>query len=109
MLFTVRERGDGTEIALVVIGDIDLSTVPTFRTFLSDVCRDGRPVVIDLSGCTFLDSLGIGLLLGGARRASAGLSIVGAVGSVRSVLSLTGADRLVEVVDDPPSAEQLGS
>jgi len=97
--FTVQERDDGAVIALVVFGDVDLATVPDFRAFLSDVCRDGRPVIVDLGGCTFLDSVGVGLLLGAARRAGAGLTVVGAGGAVRSLLSVTGFDQLVTVRD----------
>ena len=84
-----------------VIGDVDLATVPNLRSCLAEACRDGRPVVIELGGCTFLDSVGVGLLLGAARRAPAGLSVVGATGAVRTLLAVTGFDQLVTVLDEP--------
>lgn len=83
-----------------VIGDVDLATVPNFRSALVEACRDGRPVVVELGGCTFLDSIGVGLLLGAARRASHGFTVVGATGTVRMLLSLTGFDQLIPVRDD---------
>src|SRR3954451_23506660 len=61
---------DGIAV-LSVAGEIDLATVPKLRDQLIELTADhpGQAVVVDLGGVSFLDSTGLGVLVGGQRRA----------------------------------------
>jgi anti-sigma B factor antagonist len=59
---TTRLR-DGT-VVLSVVGEIDLDSGPSFDAKLADAIGDGSSrVIIDLSGCDFLDSTGLSALV----------------------------------------------
>ncbi len=50
-------------------GELDATTAPQLGLLLLDLLEDGqRNVVVDLSAVTFLDSTGLGVLVGGTRR-----------------------------------------
>ena len=58
---------------LMASGELDLATVPAFRSAVNRLVDDasGRTVAIDLDGLTVLDDAGLGILLGAADRARA--------------------------------------
>lgn len=63
----VAER-DGRAV-LTVQGEIDVYTAPRFRERLIELVNEGHvQVVVDLSGVEFLDSTGLGVLVGGLKR-----------------------------------------
>ncbi len=60
---TSRDVGDRTVVE--VEGEIDVSSADTLRDQLSDLLdRDRTDLVIDLRAVTFLDSTGLGVLVG---------------------------------------------
>ena len=60
---TTRKLGDGS-VVMAVDGEIDLDTVVQFKEKLDDVIRFGNSrVIIDLTGCDFLDSTGLNALV----------------------------------------------
>ncbi|HEY7262821.1 MAG TPA: STAS domain-containing protein [Trebonia sp.] len=94
--FTVR-RERGVVIAEVT-GDIDMSTVSGLRGRLFELADSGQPLIVDLNRITFIDSAGLGLLIGAARRAGAHGGSLHAVCSrpeTRKLLWLTGVDRRI--------------
>lgn len=97
----VHHRGDRTVLA--VGGALDLATAPGFRQALTNAVADGaRHLVVDLSACDFLDSVGAGLLLGARKRAATvegSVVLVCTEARIRQVLALTGLDQLVPVAD----------
>jgi anti-sigma B factor antagonist len=93
---TVR-REHGVVIAAVT-GDIDVSTVAGLRERLFELADGGEPLIVDLNRVTFIDSTGLGVLIGVARRAAAHGASVHAVCShpqTRRLLWLTGVDRRI--------------
>jgi anti-sigma B factor antagonist len=52
-------------------GNLDINGGPTLREALLDAIGEhhGRRVVVDLEGVDFIDSAGLGVLLGGLKRA----------------------------------------
>lgn len=59
--------------ALVTVhGELDLAAAPRLRATIGDLMGQGiRHVEVDLDGCTFLDSSGLGALMWGAHRLKA--------------------------------------
>jgi anti-sigma B factor antagonist len=87
-----------------IVGELDLATVPTARATVADALRARRPprVVLDLTGVEFVDSMGLGVVLGALKRIRAdggSLRVVVATDRVRKALALTGLDRLLSVFD----------
>lgn len=96
LTITVR-RERGFEI-VAVAGEIDTSTVPRLRERLFELADGDRSLVLDLDRVTFIDSAGLGALIGAARRAAAHGSTVHAVCTqpqTRKLLWLTGVDRRI--------------
>jgi anti-sigma B factor antagonist len=87
-------------------GELDAFTVGQFRESLADLGGAGR-VLIDLAGVPFLDSAGLGALIGGVRRArEAGgdVAVYGARPAVARLLHTTGFDRVAAVSDSEEDA-----
>jgi anti-anti-sigma factor len=90
-----RERG---VVIAEVTGDIDMSTVPGLRERMFELADSGQPLIVDLNRITFIDSAGLGVLVGTARRADAHGGSLHAVCSrpqTRKLLWLTGVDRRI--------------
>lgn len=64
----VVEQVDGVSV-LTVRGEHDLYTAPPLREHISTLLDERRPVIVDLTSATFIDSSILGVLLGGLRRA----------------------------------------
>lgn len=65
MLFAVRSRLEGVTTTVTVTGEIDLASVVSLRRELR--AAQGH-VRVDLADVDVIDSVGIGLLIGAARR-----------------------------------------
>ena len=90
-----RERG---VVIVAVTGDVDISTVTRLRERLSELTDGGQTLIVDLNRVTFIDSAGLGALVGAARRAAAhggSLHAVCARPQTRKLLWLTGVDRRI--------------
>ncbi|MGH9067163.1 MAG: STAS domain-containing protein [Acidimicrobiales bacterium] len=82
-------------------GDLDAANAAQMRAAFTTLARPA-PVVIDLSGVPFLDSAGLGALVGGIRRIrEAGGTVTVSTGraSIARVLRTVGFDRVVSLVD----------
>src|SRR5690606_20479211 len=87
-------------------GELDAFTVGQFRESLSELSGTTR-LLIDLSGVPFLDSAGLGALIGGVRRArEAGgdVAVYGARPAVARLLHTTGFDRVASVTETEEDA-----
>jgi anti-sigma B factor antagonist len=97
------ERG-GTPNRPVIVarGEIDLATSPILRSELAVVLTN-RPdeIVLDLRRVSFVDSSGLGVLVGALKRLrEAGgerFVIVGAHDAVRKIFSITGLNTLFDL------------
>lgn len=88
------------------VGELDAFTVGHFRESLTEL-GGGERVLIDLSGVPFLDSAGLGALIGGVRRAREGggdVAVYGARPAVARLLHTTGFDRVASVSDSEQDA-----
>jgi anti-sigma B factor antagonist len=88
------------------VGELDAYTVGDFREVLSDVASASH-LLIDLSNVPFMDSAGLGALIGGIRRTrESGGEVAVACGrpTLTRLLHTTGFDRLVPVEDTVDAA-----
>jgi len=83
---------------LRVAGDIDMSTAPRFDAALEERSDGFRsPVLLDLSGCPFLDSGALNVLLQAVRRLG-GSAWLGVVGANRNLMRIF---EIVALTADP--------
>ena len=96
----------GDHLVCRPVGELDAFTVGHFRDSLTEL-GGGERVLIDLSGVPFLDSAGLGALIGGVRRAREGggdVAVYGARPAVARLLHTTGFDRVATVSDSEQDA-----
>jgi len=93
---TSNQHPSGARVVRVS-GEVDLATVSELQQALAASGR-ARPLVVDLTECTFLDSSGMRLLLAAAAEADAAgesFAIVAGEGGVRRALDIAAvADRV---------------
>lgn len=103
---TRADHGDHTVVHLG--GEIDVYTAPFVREKLDEQIQAGRTdLVVDLSDVTFLDSTGLGVLVGRlkfARTHGGSLRLVGTAERVLRVFAITGLDKVFEIHPDLESA-----
>jgi anti-sigma B factor antagonist len=64
-----EEKGHEGGVVLAPHGDLDLKVAPELQDRIAAAIEDGaNAVVIDLSAVTFIDSMGLGVLIGAAHR-----------------------------------------
>ena len=106
--FDVSQTAAATVMTLG--GELDVVCADAFKRRFSDATEDEPThVVIDLRELTFIDSTGLALLLGVNEMAQDGgfaLSIVSEHDdAARKIFRMTGTERLLPLVDEPPSAQ----
>jgi RND superfamily putative drug exporter len=103
------ERANG-RVSLALQGELDLETAPRFRERLAEAEPGAETVVIDLRGVTFIDSCGIGELVGAQQRAhreGRELVVVRSDGSlIDDVLHVTALD---SALDTTTNGEEAGA
>ncbi len=107
---TRADHGDRTVMHLG--GEIDVYTAPLVREKLDEQILGGHSdLVLDLTKVSFLDSTGLGVLVGRlklARSRGGHLRLVGADDRVLKVFSITGLDKVFEIhpsIDDALAAQ----
>jgi len=97
---------DPLSAAVVLDGEIDISTCPAVRRLLMAAVSGGKVhLAVDMSGVTFIDAGGIGVLVAAAnraRQAGGGLSLLAPSPQVRRLLDVFRLDAIL------PMAERLG-
>jgi len=98
--------GDGCTV-VEVHGDLDMATQPRLRDGLQPLIGSGQ-VVVDLAGVEFMDSSALGALVvmfKAARDGGGRLCLAQVQPPVRTVLSVTSVDRVIDVYDTVQAAE----
>jgi anti-sigma B factor antagonist len=99
----------GTDVAVVRgVGRLNMVSAPLLREQVTSAIDAGRPrIVVDLGGTSFMDSSGLGALIGclkAARQADGDLRIAAPTEQIRMVLKLSNVDRVLRSYDDPSEA-----
>jgi anti-sigma B factor antagonist len=98
----VLEHGelDGDTL-LIVRGELDVNTAPQLREALVEAIGEGGcRVLVDLEGVGFIDSVGLGMLMAGLKRArsrGADLEIIATGRAVLQVFEITGVNGIMTV------------
>jgi stage II sporulation protein AA (anti-sigma F factor antagonist) len=102
--FDVESRVDGQRAIVTVRGDLDLQVAQRVVDELAKVEASEPPLLIlDLSGLTFLDSAGMGVIaaaLARANEAGRELAVVRPPYSVRRAFEVSGFGDVIRVVED---------
>jgi anti-sigma B factor antagonist len=88
---------DGKTHVIEIEGQVDLYSAPEFKHRTAAVIDQGKTtVIVDLSRVTFMDSTGLGVLVGALKRmraAQASLVLVVTDYDIERLFELTGLDR----------------
>ena len=102
-LLDLHVTSSGRYTVVEVAGEIDAASAPELRKCLHQTIDAGsRQLVVDLRQVSFIDSMGLGVLLGAKRRLrghgpDGGIQLVCADGLVLRVLRLTSLDGVFPV------------
>jgi len=110
MDLAIENAASGSWTVVRVVGELDLHTSPQLRDHVLGMLG-GSPLrlALDLSQVDFMDSSSLGMLitcLKRVRERDGRMVLVGVSGSPMKVLTLTGLDKIFELV---PSAADLPS
>jgi anti-sigma B factor antagonist len=98
-MLTIQQETTRDAVVCRPVGELDSFSVSQLRQALAEAASS-RKLVIDLSGVTFVDSAGLGALIGGIRRTrELGGQVAVACGRpvLIRLLQTTGFDRIVTV------------
>jgi anti-sigma B factor antagonist len=96
---SVAVRAEPTATIVEVRGELDLLTAPQLASELDTLLSaEPRPIAIDLSETTFMDSAGIHVLVSARQRARRHLAVICAPGPVAKALELLGLTEMLNVV-----------
>lgn len=97
-------------VTITVEGEVDIYTISKLKDAISMAVSSGViNIVINLGLVTYMDSSGLGLLLGLHKqlaKSRGSLILAGPSGAVRSVLRATNADRLLKIMNTKEEAAQ---
>jgi anti-sigma B factor antagonist len=91
---------DGHTLVFVLRGSFDLATAPSVRAAITDASDGKQDVIIDLTQVEFLDSTGLGALIGAHRRATENggtFRVIVGEGPILRLLNITGLIRVLGV------------
>ena len=104
----VSER-DGVPV-MTVTGEIDVYTAPQLRQKIIEVLLDRKfRIVLDLEGVDFIDSTGLGVLVGALKRARAHDGSVSLVCTKMNILRVFEITGLTKVFSMHPTVEAATS
>ncbi len=104
----LKNDNDGT-LVFKLRGSLDLATAPTVRAALSEATeKGGNNLIVDLTQLEFLDSTGLGVLIGAHRRAAehgGTFRLIVTEGPISRLLNITGLIAVFAVYHSAEDAE----
>jgi len=106
----LEERRSRKLVVLAPQGKLNLVSAPAVKARVDELVRGGDVrIVVDLGGVEFIDSSGLGALIGGlksARQAGGDVRIAAPGEQVKAVLRLTNLDRILAPHDTVEEASR---
>jgi anti-sigma B factor antagonist len=101
--FAITEQPiDAERHVLAVRGEIDLYSAPRLRQVIAESIEAGRNrIVLDLTETSFLDTTGLGVLIGAVKRlrpCHGALAIVNCDASIAKTFEITGLDQIFTIL-----------
>lgn len=101
MLLRVESTSEADTATITADGEIDLATVATLRSALTTAMQQGAThVTLDLERVSYIDSSGLGTLIGAHKRlvaAGGTLRIICSQARTLRLFAITGVDRVLTV------------
>jgi len=107
MKIAAVRQGNSVRLSMSGCEAIDCANAVAVKAEALRLLGEAADVVVDLSGVEFLDSAGVGVLVGlfkNARQRGGRARFCGLTPGVRSVLELIQLDRIFEIYDDVEAA-----
>jgi len=105
---TLSTRVEGAATVVVVGGEIDVYTAPKLREQIVDLVGGGAyHLVVDMEAVEFLDSTGLGVLVGGLKRVRAhdgSLKLVCTQERILKIFRITGLTKVFPIYDTVEAA-----
>lgn len=102
MELDVRVETGGGACVVTVSGEVDVYTSPTLKERLIEAIDEGcGQVIVSLDGVAFIDSSGLGVLVGCLRRVKerdGSLTIVCSRDQILKIFRITGLDKVFPIV-----------
>ena|SRR5436190_24249107 len=96
--FSISRSTQGSAEVVVLAGELDMAHAPTVVETLDALADTERPVIVDLTELTFIDSSGIHAILR-PRPQKGSVMLVCPPGNIQRVLSVTKIDRVLPVYE----------
>jgi anti-sigma B factor antagonist len=113
MELSLVTRSVSEHTVLEIGGEIDVYTAPRLREQLVELADAGRNrLIVDLARVDFLDSTGLGVLVGAHRRTKAGegsFSLVCPHERLMKIFRITGLDSVFEIHSSVEEAASAGA
>lgn len=97
----IKSEHNGNAIMYRLHGSLDLATAPSLRAALVEAANEGKhDIIVDLTELEFLDSTGLGALIGAHRRAlenNGRVRLIIRDGAISRLLNITGLMRIFAV------------
>jgi anti-sigma B factor antagonist len=107
---TLNHRREGDKTVLEVGGEVDVYTAPKLREKLVELVGEGLyDVVVDMTKVEFLDSTGLGVLVGGLKRVRShdgSLALVCSQERILKIFRITGLTKVFPIYDTLDEALQ---
>jgi anti-sigma B factor antagonist len=104
----LKVRKQGAHAVLEVAGEIDVYTAPKLREKLIELVNEGSyHLVVDLEKVDFLDSTGLGVLVGGLKRVrnhDGSLELVCTQDKILKIFRITGLTKVFPIYDSVEDA-----
>ena len=111
MDFDIRSQHEGDTCAVKLAGELDVYSAPRLKDAMASAIDSGCVnVVIDLCDVTFIDSSGLGVIVGGLQKVrllDGSMRIVCDNDSVLKIFKLTGLDKVFAIYSDMSRARDF--
>jgi anti-sigma B factor antagonist len=107
---SLNHRQDDDKTVLEVAGEVDVYTAPKLREKLVELVGDGHyKIIVDMTKVEFLDSTGLGVLVGGLKRVRShdgSLALVCNQERILKIFRITGLTKVFPMYDSLDEALQ---